>query len=194
MLTSPAHMSDCTLMATGQTNGVNTKNTVSSTTLVTGSTMPPGIEPPVTSTIAATKPALPQTICGCPSGFTRIPADSGNCYLACDSNSDWLGAVLACRGIGAYLWEPNTDEEVGALAQAILNNSGDKFWTGATDQVNEDMTSFVLGSELTFTLTAGSDGPNSDCVAYEQTNFIYRTCFLDRKCVCERNFCVTTTT
>ncbi|VDH90079.1 Hypothetical predicted protein [Mytilus galloprovincialis] len=147
MLTSPAHMSDCTLMATGQTNGVNTKNTVSSTTLVTGSTMPPGIEPPVTSTIAA-------TICGCPPGFTRIPADSGNCYLACDSNSDWLGAVLACRGIGAYLWEPNTDEEVGAVAQAILNNSGDKFWTGATDQVNEDMPSFVLGSELTFTLTA----------------------------------------
>lgn len=54
-------MSNCTLMATGQTNGVNTKNTASSTTLVTGSTMPPGTDPPVTSTIAATYPALPQS-------------------------------------------------------------------------------------------------------------------------------------
>ncbi|CAC5396092.1 unnamed protein product [Mytilus coruscus] len=178
LLTAPKQMSDCTLVTTGQ---MNMMNQVSTSNLMTESTVPS-----VMPMSAATSPALPQTICSCPSGFTRIPPDSGNCYSTCDSNSDWLRAVLECRRRGAYLWEPNTQEEVNAVAPALLDSSGDRFWTGATDQGNEDLPSFVLGSGNPFTLSAGSDGPASDCVAYEPTNFVYRTCHIDRKCVCER--------
>ncbi|VDI73102.1 Hypothetical predicted protein [Mytilus galloprovincialis] len=185
-LTTPVMMSDGTMMAAGQMMGMNMMNAVSN--LMTGSTVPP-VVPMTAAASAATSPTPAQIICNCPAGFSRIPSDSGNCYLVCGSNSDWLGAVFECRKRGAYLWEPNNDAEVTAVGKAILDSTGDKFWTGATDQGNENTVTFALGSGNPFTIAAESDGASSDCVSYEPTKFIYRTCPTSRKCVCERNYC-----
>ncbi|XP_071168259.1 uncharacterized protein [Mytilus edulis] len=130
----------------------------------------------------------------CPSGFTRIPADSGNCYFKCDSYSNWQRALIECKGKDAYLWEPNTSEEANDVIRALMGNRVHRFWTGASDQANEDiMPSFEQGSGLPFTLPAGNDGPRYNCVAYEQNGFIFRSCNFDGKCVCERNFSCETT-
>ncbi|XP_071168269.1 uncharacterized protein [Mytilus edulis] len=130
-------------------------------------------------------------VCGCPLGFTRIPADSGNCYFTCDSFSNWQGAQLECIGKDAYLWEPNTIEEADELRRVLLDVR-DRYWTGASDQANEDiLPSFEQGSGLPFTLTTSNDSPSSNCVTYEH-RFVFRTCQHNFKCVCERNFCNTT--
>ncbi|CAC5396093.1 unnamed protein product [Mytilus coruscus] len=186
-------MSDGTMVATGQMMGMNMMNAIKqfndgkySATCDANDCSNVGSNVANPSTSYTIYLIILSVICNCPAGFTRIPPDSGNCYLVCDSNSDWLGAVFECRNRGAYLWEPNNDAEVKAVGQALLDSTSDKFWTGATDQGNEKIPTFALGSGNSFTVAAESNGVNSDCVSYEPTKCIYRTCPTSRKCVCER--------
>ncbi|VDI36194.1 Hypothetical predicted protein [Mytilus galloprovincialis] len=127
----------------------------------------------------------PMGTYACPTGFSEIPAGSKNCYYTCDTENSWLGAVFECRAQGAYLWEPNTQTELTDVGQ-VLDGKADRYWTGASDQTAEGAPSFELGSLGALTLSADSNGVNSDCVAYEPGNdLIYRTCHTQRKCVCE---------
>ncbi|XP_052073680.1 protein jagged-2-like [Mytilus californianus] len=127
---------------------------------------------------------LPTTTC--PTDFTEIPAGSGNCYYTCDTETGWLGAVFECRAKDAYLWKPNTQTELTGVGQVL--DGADRFWTGASDQTAENSPTFELGSLSALSLTADSNGVNSDCVAYEPAGdgLIYRTCHTQRKCVCEK--------